>query len=296
MSTHIMKTLSQITTLKGKSIVARTRTGSDGIMLKALLATAIALGATGAVQAALMGHYEFEGNSNDSATSDGSQNLTLSGNAAVITPGIVGSGALGLDGAGDYASATGTNGFTSGASAVTISAWFTPDGAGNLSGNFGLVAMPIAGGSLGQNGATLEISGGRIQGGGRSSTSDGFQASTLAAVTLAAGTTYFAATVLDYPNDSIVVYLYNASTQTWASNTAAVAFAGATNSGNQGLWIGSRAVPDRFFDGVIDDVRVYNHGLSENEIHALVPEPATIMIALTGCIGLLYARRRHRRA
>jgi len=41
-----------------------------------------------------------------------------------------------------------------------------------------------------------------------------------------------------------------------------------------------------FFDGLIDDVRVYDHALSQSEVSALVPEPATLLLLGIGAIML----------
>ncbi|MFZ0034799.1 MAG: LamG domain-containing protein [Sedimentisphaerales bacterium] len=46
-----------------------------------------------------------------------------------------------------------------------------------------------------------------------------------------------------------------------------------------------------FFDGMIDDVRVYNHALSQNEIVAIMPEPATLLLLGLGAIMLKTSRR-----
>jgi len=46
----------------------------------------------------------------------------------------------------------------------------------------------------------------------------------------------------------------------------------------------------KFYDGYIDEVRVYDEALDAAAIQALVPEPATI--ALLGLGGLLLRRRR----
>jgi len=44
-----------------------------------------------------------------------------------------------------------------------------------------------------------------------------------------------------------------------------------------------------FFDGLIDDVRIYNHALSPAEVMALIPEPATFI--LFGLGGIFLRRR-----
>jgi hypothetical protein len=49
---------------------------------------------------------------------------------------------------------------------------------------------------------------------------------------------------------------------------------------------------DTFYNGMLDDVRIYNTVLSESEINALIPEPATLALLSLGGLGLLRVRRR----
>lgn len=46
-----------------------------------------------------------------------------------------------------------------------------------------------------------------------------------------------------------------------------------------------------FFNGVIDDVRIYDHALDADEVMALVPEPATIALLGLGVVGLIRRNR-----
>lgn len=47
-----------------------------------------------------------------------------------------------------------------------------------------------------------------------------------------------------------------------------------------------------FFDGLVDDVRIYNHALTTGEIQQLIPEPASAMILGLG--SLIFSLRRKR--
>ena len=247
------------------------------------------------LEATLVASYSFEYGTTDGATADGSQNLTLFGDAAVTSPGIAGNGKLSLDGSGDYATSPtpGTNVFTSGAAGVTLSTWFrTATIASNTQQV--LIQMPIAGGTLAQSGAGLDISSGKLQAGGRSVSSEGFQFNdaTLPANTLnlASNTTYFAAGVIDYANDKVTAYLYDGTT--WKSQTVNVAFTNSVGSNNQLLSIGRRADNQRPFNGAIDEVKIFNTALSESEVMGLiVPEPTSLAI-LAMLVGGVCVRRR----
>ena len=244
------------------------------------------------LEATLVASYSFENVTTDGATADGSQNLTLFGDAAVISPGIVGNGKLSLDGSGDYATSPspGTNVFTSGAAGVTLSTWFrTATIASNTQQV--LIQMPIAGGTLAQSGVGLDISSGKLQAGGRSVPGEGlqFNDATLPSNTLnlASNTTYFAAAVIDYANDKVTAYLYDGTA--WKIQPVNVAFTNSVGANNQLLSIGRRADNQRPFNGAIDNVKIFNNALSESEVMGLiVPEPTglAILAMLVGGVGV----------
>jgi hypothetical protein len=250
------------------------------------------------LEAALVASYSFENGTTDGATADGNQNLTLFGDANVSSPGLVGNGKLSLDGSGDYATSPspGTNVFTSGAAGVTLSTWFrTATIASNTQQV--LIQMPIQGGTLAQSGAGLDISSGKLQAGGRSVSSEGFQFNdaTLPANTLnlASNTTYFAAGVIDYANDKVTAYLYDGAT--WKIQTVNVAFTNFVGANNQLLSIGRRADNQRPFNGAIDNIKIFNNALSETEVKALiapeVPEPGSLAMLVAMVAALCIKRR-----
>jgi hypothetical protein len=225
-------------------------------------------------------HYAFESTLSDSATADGSQDLTLFGDAHLTTPGIVGEGKLSFDGSGDYATATGTNGFTSNVPAITLSTWFTTTTILSNTQQV-LIHIPITGGaSLAQSAAGMEIMAGKLQVGGRSVSTEGFKSNdaTLPSneLVLSSATTYFAAAVIDYANDSVTAYLYNGTE--WKSQSVVHDFANSLGSGNQGLTLGRRTDGQRPFNGSMDDAHIFTHALSEAELQDMagfVPPPTS---------------------
>jgi hypothetical protein len=216
----------------------------------------------------LRGHFPFDGNGNDFATNDGAQDLTLFGNATTSAPGTIGAGRLVVNGGADRASVA--SNFTANRNAVTITAWFTPGnvitGAG--ADDYTIVQMPIAGGTLAQSAAGLDISDGRLQVGGRALSTDTFQG-VLQSDILEQGKTYFAAAVIDYEADRITSYLYDVANATWTTATATVDFGADFAVGDQGLTIGRRADGQRNFYGSIDDVRIYAAALNQESVQSL---------------------------
>jgi hypothetical protein len=257
-------------------------------------------GLAASAQAALLGHYQFEGNANDSATADGAQDGTITG--AANAAGLVGSGALNFNGSTDFVNA-GSN-FTLNTSAVTITTWFKADTVNTTAGQGNsLVQMPINGGAgLNASAAGIDLSAGKFQVGGRSQVADSFAGAVISSYTLEVGHVYFAAGVLKYSAgsgaDRVQAYLYDATTDVWRTQltaTTAGTFGATTNTaGDLGMYVGKRGDSLRYFDGIIDDVRIYNEALSGATIMASVPEPGTAALFLPAAI-LALRRRRSRR-
>ena len=64
-----------------------------------------------------------------------------------------------------------------------------------------------------------------------------------------------------------------------------------TPTGNAAPVLIGRRDDGLYFNGLIDEVRIYNRALSDSEIMALVPEPATLLLLAFGGAALLRRRR-----
>ena len=62
------------------------------------------------------------------------------------------------------------------------------------------------------------------------------------------------------------------------------------NTGPLGIGAKTSDPTYKAFGGMIDDVRIYNHVLSQDEIQALVPEPATLSMLILGSLALIRRR------
>lgn len=56
--------------------------------------------------------------------------------------------------------------------------------------------------------------------------------------------------------------------------------------------LGLDKTQDRFFNGAMDEVRIYDNALSASEVAALIPEPATMTLMLAGGIGFFVRRKK----
>ena len=201
--------------------------------------------------AGLQAHYEFEGNTNDS--SDNARHGTAAGNP-LFGEGRIGQ-AIDLDGLGDYVNIDGYKGVL-GSSAITVTAWIktssTSTGAivgwgPNVSGErFGFRV------DLGR--LRAEHAGGNIQ--GDTLVNDG-------------GWHHVAVTVrenvtISYPD--VILYLDGAD-DTRPTTDADPVF---NITAAEDVSIGRRpSVDDRYFIGQIDEVRIYDRALTQEEVNWL---------------------------
>ena len=103
---------------------------------------------------------------------------------------------------------------------------------------------------------------------------------------------YFSAGVWD--GTEVTVYVGNEAGL--FDNPTSVVFSGDMVSSSNNLNIGRDASyptsTNRFFDGVIDDIRIYDRALSSVEIAQVVPEPATLGMLSLGGLALLRRRQK----
>jgi len=103
-----------------------------------------------------------------------------------------------------------------------------------------------------------------------------------------AGSWYHVAAV--YDNGNMKIYLNGQLEGTGTFN-----YDTGTTTPDEYLCIGARAYDgkrDLYFKGLIDDVRIYNNALSQAEVVALVPEPASAMIMTLGATIISLRRRK----
>jgi hypothetical protein len=233
----------------------------------------------GQAQAGLIGHWKLDDGSGTTAADEidsPSQDGTLFGDPTWVTTGLpsVPSGttaALDFDGDGDtvsIADAAQWSVLESGDTA-TIAFWFYARSAGDTHGftkdaEYGL-RFRVEEGDLKMRFDLF---------GDNSGTGDAISLNEWhhAAVTFTAGT-------------GGTLYLDGEVYKTYSSTETS------NNTSNE-LHIGSRDGGEGFFDGLIDDVRLYDEVLDADDVKALVPEPATMAILALGGIGVLLRRRR----
>ena len=69
----------------------------------------------------------------------------------------------------------------------------------------------------------------------------------------------------------------------------------ATSNGNNLRFGTDDELSSRTFNGLLDDIRIFDHELSASEVAALVPEPTSYLLTVVG-IGMVLAARRRRKS
>ena len=200
----------------------------------------------------LAAHYKFDQNANDS--SGNNNHGTLSGNPQWVT-GEIG-GALQFDGRNDYVDC-GNDSSLNMTGAITISAWIYPAGSG-ASSTFPRIVDKSDGTGGGDPGYKVYLRAEEnyvvtVSGGGT------YMSSSSAAVLNAWNYVAFAITGTQWK------LCLNGVWQEWDESTL-------PSLSSNPLFIGNSPAGERLFDGIIDDVRIYNRALTAAEIAWLAGE------------------------
>lgn len=241
-------------------------------------------------QAALVAHYNFDGNANDGSGADNHGALMNGASFSGDSPFATGQ-SLSL-GDGQQHVLVPHNASLDITETMTVSAWVKPQG----NAWEGLLAKSPSNGSGANQAGNYEI---RIENGSnqlhflyqRGGVDDtAFPISTDPAAVIGANAwTHIAVTVEQVGADPGEVKYYKNGVLA-DTKVIEVGF-GATNTNP--LYIGSRADLFTQWNGQIDDLRIYNTVLAADEISrlAVIPEPAASLMA-TAALGLLGFRRR----
>jgi hypothetical protein len=231
----------------------------------------IALFASGTVSAALVSHWTSDGNALDSV---GSVNGTLIGNTGYAT-GEFGD-AFSFDGNGDYVE-LGVNPSLQFTSSMTMSAWVNP----TAYSDYQIIINY-------ENAYEVAIAGGTIRYALWNSSPGWAWIDTGISVALNEWTgfaiSYDGSNINTYNGDGNLVH-----TRAGSGNIR--------QESNYTLRIGARSGPSYYFNGLIDDVRLYDSAESgiESSVVAAIPGPATFALLGLGLVGIGFSRKRQRK-
>lgn len=240
-----------------------------------------------AAHAEIVAHYTFDDAGNLGADSTGSFHGTPEGDAEQ-TAGVDGSGALMLDGDRDFVLLPGTNAafeaLDDDGDGWTVAAWVKTRGNGGVQR---LISTDMPEGWAG---------GGWGVGMRQDRGSDEYISTTYGVVDMQGATGILDGTwnhvAYVFRNDGGNVatdYFINGTLEATAATGNAFGITGSSND----YVIGRLGLPTavQYFNGAIDDLRIYDNELSSSEIAALVPEPNSALLAILGGVTLLLRRR-----
>ncbi len=240
---------------------------------------------------ALVAHYEFDGDFTDS---EGNNNLTAIGDAVVTgaaAPFNGGTASLLLDGDGDRAQIA-DNAALSITGALSLAAWVRPD---NFSNSAAGIISKYTNEGGDQRAYNL-----RLGGAGNSKVLFGLSPTgtfnsrieLLSSVSLVADMWNHIAVTFD-PSNSMKIYINGVEDTSSAFISGSAAPAGIADT-TAPLRIGLQFSPEpqSYFDGEIDDARIYSNTLSASAVADLVPEPSSALLGVLGLAGFLVRRRR----
>ena len=208
----------------------------------------------------LMAHWPLDG---DALDAGGVHHGTLTNGALPATPGRIGTGCVEFDGLNDHV-AIGNPPQLQFTGQITMAAWVRPDAVTGLRNilNKGHDNTSTPNGEI-----TLRINGGAYQ--------CGWWAGSGGSVTISGPSTGAGSAAADIGTWHHIAGLWDGSTWRLYRDGVQIASAGSTTGAVPvpavGWAIGARGNgAERFFDGQIDDVRVYSRGLSAAEIAAIM--------------------------
>ncbi|MCP4375942.1 MAG: LamG domain-containing protein [bacterium] len=262
-----------------------------------LLVVGMVVALAGTTQAGLIAHYTFDsGTAADSAPDAVDHGGALNGTASI------GSGVLTLDGNSDYVQLEGGGAVQTGATTLQLTNWtlatyFKRTGAGTTV--LGVSANPLItkGRNAGDSPASININyflgvrpGGQLQ--GSFELANGSDIDLTGATAIVNDQWYHAA--MTYDGTTMKLYLDGVLDASQTFSAAAASASTMYAAIGSGLTQSGAALG--FFDGQMDDVRIYDNALELSDIEVLagIPEPATMSLLALGGLGVLARRRRRR--
>jgi len=235
-------------------------------------------------KAELVAQWTFDDSSNVGKATVGSD-LTAVGGAAYTSSGHSG-GALSLDGSTGYLHLDGDalpTGVPAGHNSYTITAWIKTSNYGE--GYIGANSI-VGWGSYGTDGGVnaFRTNRGIDSGDGLTDYSWGPNYDIVRYGTVSDGVWHFAAVTYDSSTNTKQLYLNG--------NTLGLPMTmpeGGLDIGAGSFRVGSTNSGGEFCNGLLDDVRIYNTALTSGEIATIagVPEPSSLLLIISGLIGLL---------